>query len=74
MMSPQAETPALVKPALVQQRDQKYSVSSERLSDMRVDIAGPTFINPNADYWKRHGKGFAIDVVTTEMKKMAPFP
>lgn len=74
MMSPQAEPPGLVKPALVQERDHKYNISSERLSDLRVHMAGPTFINPNADHWKKHGKGFAIDVVTTEMKKMAPFP
>ncbi|KAJ8450017.1 hypothetical protein Cgig2_029379 [Carnegiea gigantea] len=59
MMSPQVEPPGLVKPALVQQRDQKYNISSERLSDLRVHIAGATFINPNADYWKKHGKAMA---------------
>jgi hypothetical protein len=31
-------------------------------------------INPMADYWKQHGKGFVIDFEETEMKKRAPFP
>ncbi|XP_057537372.1 oil body-associated protein 2A-like [Amaranthus tricolor] len=74
MMSPQGEVEGMVKAPLLQQRDQKYGISSIKLSDLRVDITGPTFINPNADYWKKHGKGFAIDVITSEMKKVTPFP
>lgn len=74
MMSPQGELPGMVKPSLVQQRDEKYGVSTAKLGDLRVDITGPTFVNPNADYWIKHKKGFAIDVVTAEMKKLAPFP
>lgn len=74
MMSPQKEPPGVVKPPLVHHRDQKYNISSDQLSDQRADITGPTTINPNADYWKKHKKGFAVDIVTTEMKKIAPFP
>lgn len=74
MMSPQGEVEGMVKAPLLQQRDQKYGISSTKLSDLRVDITGPTFINPNADYWKKHGKGFAIDIITSEMKKITPFP
>ena len=74
MMSPQNEPPGVVKPPLVHHRDQKYNISSEKLSDQRADITGPTTINPNGDYWKKHKKGFAVDIVTAEMKKIAPFP
>ncbi|KAK9714496.1 hypothetical protein RND81_06G098900 [Saponaria officinalis] len=74
MMSPQMEPPGTIRPPLLQQRDHKYSIDSEKLSDLRVDITGPTFINLNADYWKKHGTGFAVDVVTQEMKKITPFP
>ncbi|KAL9233968.1 hypothetical protein vseg_008898 [Gypsophila vaccaria] len=74
MMSPQMEPPGTIRPPLLQQRDHKYGIESEKLSDLRVDITGPTFINPNADYWKKHGKGFAVDVITAEMKKITPFP
>jgi proline racemase len=37
-----------------------------------VEMEEPEWINPNADYWRLHGKGFAVDV--TEMKQHAPFP
>ena len=33
--------------------------------------AGPA---GQADYWLRHRKGFALDVVPHEMKRHAPFP
>ncbi|KAJ8422629.1 hypothetical protein Cgig2_001138 [Carnegiea gigantea] len=74
MMSPQKEPPGVVKPPLVHHRDQKYNISSEKLSDQRAGITGPATINQNADYWKQHKKGFAVDIVTAEMKKIAPFP
>ncbi|XP_010272711.1 PREDICTED: oil body-associated protein 2B-like [Nelumbo nucifera] len=74
MMSPQAVKLAMVKPELVQKRDEKYSVSSEGLKKSRVEIEEPEWINPNADYWRKVHKGFAIDIEETEMKRMAPFP
>nr|GMD04429.1 oil body-associated protein 2C-like [Ipomoea batatas] len=69
MMSPQAVNPGIVKPELVQKRDNKYNISTNSLKESRVEIAEPEWINPQADYWKQHAKGFIVDVQQTEMKK-----
>ncbi|PIN06697.1 hypothetical protein CDL12_20760 [Handroanthus impetiginosus] len=74
MMSPQPVNLGMVRPDLVLKRDDKYNISSDALKTARVEIAEPEWINPQADYWKQHGKGFAVDMVTTKMKKMTPFP
>ncbi|XP_058749245.1 oil body-associated protein 2A-like [Vicia villosa] len=74
MMSPQAVSPGLVRPDLVHERDDKYNISTESIKKSRVEIPEPEMINPLADYWKQHGKGFVIDFEETEMKKRAPFP
>ncbi|KAJ4787545.1 Oil body-associated protein 2B [Rhynchospora pubera] len=68
MMSAQAVDIARVNPELVKRRDRKYGVSRGDAKESRVEMAEPEWINPNADYWKQHGKGFAIDVVPVEMK------
>ncbi|MCL7044925.1 hypothetical protein MKW94_015157 [Papaver nudicaule] len=74
MMSPQGVPTGMVKPDLLQKRDEKYNISSEDLKKLRVEIAEPEWINPNADIWKKTGKGFAVDVEKTEMKCTVPFP
>jgi len=74
MMSPQAVGPGVVRPELVVERDAKYIISSESLKSSRLEIPEPEMINPLADYWKQHGKGFAIDIEETQMKLRAPFP
>ncbi|KAI3410578.1 uncharacterized protein J3R85_018715 [Psidium guajava] len=74
MMSPQGVNLGRVRPDLVQRRDDKYNISTDALRASRLEIEEPEWINPQADYWKQHGKGFAIDVNPTEMKKIAPFP
>lgn len=74
MMSPQGVSMGTVKPELVQKRDNKYNISTEALRMSRVEIDEPEWINPQADYWKQHGKGFAIDIHPTELKLRAPFP
>lgn len=68
MMSPQAVDIARVNPKLVKERDSRYGVSAGDVKESRVEMDEPEWINPNADYWKQHGKGFAIDVVQVEMK------
>ncbi|KAK7306452.1 hypothetical protein VNO77_44393 [Canavalia gladiata] len=74
MMSPQAVSPGVVRPELVHERDAKYNISSESLKSSRLEIPEPDMINPMADYWKQHGKGFVIDIEETDMKLGAPFP
>lgn len=74
MMSPQAVNLGIVKPELLQRRDDKYNISSDSLKKSRLEIPEPEWLNPNADYWKNSGKGFAIDIEQTEMKTRAPFP
>ncbi|PHT55827.1 hypothetical protein CQW23_04313 [Capsicum baccatum] len=75
MMSPQGVNLGMVAPELVKKRDERYGISSKDLEEKRVDIAGPeTTMNPYANYWMQTGKGFAIDVELTDMKKTAPFP
>ncbi|XP_054790037.1 oil body-associated protein 2B-like [Prosopis cineraria] len=74
MMSPQAVSPGIVRPELVHERDAKYGISSESLQSSRMEIEEPEMISPIADYWKQHGKGFAIDFEEAEMKRDAPFP
>ncbi|KAL7089210.1 hypothetical protein ACP275_13G175000 [Erythranthe tilingii] len=74
MMSPQAEDLGIVKLETVKKRDEKYNMSTEAIKSSRVEIPVPERINPQADYWKKSGKGFAIDVEATEMKKIAAFP
>ena len=74
MIAPQAVIPALVRPEMLHERDAKYNISSESLKSSRLEIPEPEMISPMADYWKQHGKGFAIDIVETEMKLRAPFP
>lgn len=68
MVSPQAVDIARVNPELVKERDSRYGVSAGDAKESRVEMDEPEWINPNADYWKQHGKGFAIDVVQVEMK------
>lgn len=74
MMSPQGVNSGSVRADLVKSRDDKYKISSEELKESRLEMEEPEWIHPNADYWKQHGKGFAVDVVETEMKRWAPFP
>lgn len=75
MMSPQATGAGVVKAELVQKRDDYYNISTDAIKGSRVEIEEPEWINPQADYWKQHdGKGFAIDIVRTDMKLRAPFP
>ncbi|KAK6917751.1 Oil body-associated protein-like [Dillenia turbinata] len=59
----------MVMPGFVQRRDHKHGISTPDLKETRlIEIPEPEWINPNADYWKQHGKGFTIDVVLAEMK------
>ncbi|KAJ1414177.1 Oil body-associated protein-like [Sesbania bispinosa] len=74
MMSPQAVRPGVVREELVRDRDAKFNISSQSLKTSRLEIPEPEMINPMADYWKQHGKGFAIDIDQTEIKLRAPFP
>lgn len=73
MMSPQAEN--TVSKELLKKRDDKYQISSDSLASSRANInVPPEILNTCADYWKQSGKGFAIDVLETELKTTAPFP
>ncbi|KFK31530.1 hypothetical protein AALP_AA6G124600 [Arabis alpina] len=74
MMSPQDVNMGKIKPGLLKKRDDEYGISTEALKSSRVGIMGPERKNPMADYWVHHGKGLAVDIVETEMKKSAPFP
>ncbi|RLM92617.1 uncharacterized protein C2845_PM08G24260 [Panicum miliaceum] len=76
MVSPQAAEPGRARGDLVRGRDERYGVDSSAggLKAARVEMEEPEWINPNADYWRLHGKGFAVDVVPAEMKRHAPFP
>ncbi|PIA25949.1 hypothetical protein AQUCO_10200012v1 [Aquilegia coerulea] len=74
MMSPQGVNLGMVKPELITKRDKKYGIASEKLKESRIEFPEPEMINPLADYWKQAGKGLAIDIEETEMKKMTPFP
>uniref|UniRef100_A0A0E0JNI6 DUF1264 domain-containing protein n=1 Tax=Oryza punctata TaxID=4537 RepID=A0A0E0JNI6_ORYPU len=76
MVSPQAVEPGRVHAELVRGRDERYKIdsSAQGLKGARVEMDEPEWINPNADYWRQHGKGFAVDVTATEMKRHAPFP
>lgn len=74
MMSPQPVDLGIVKIGLVKKRDDKYNLSTDTMKTVRTDLSEPTRLNPMADYWVKHGKGFAIDVDDVEMKKIAPFP
>lgn len=77
MMSPQEVKLGIIDPKLVQKRDGKYNISTDDRKISRADLIvdKPEFTKPIlADYWKRSGKGFAIDVVEAEMKKFVPFP
>ncbi|XP_051125519.1 oil body-associated protein 2A-like [Andrographis paniculata] len=74
MVSPQDVDAGKVKPELIKQRDQKYNVSSEDLRKAREGFGVSEARKSYADYWVKTGKGFAIDVKTTEIKTTAPFP
>ncbi|XP_055805288.1 oil body-associated protein 2C-like [Solanum dulcamara] len=74
MMSPQAVNLGMVKPELIQKRDNKYNMSTDAIKRTRLEIPEPEWINPEADYWKQHGKCFEIHIEDVEMKKIAPFP
>ncbi|XP_047966170.1 oil body-associated protein 2C [Salvia hispanica] len=74
MMSPQGVSMGLVNPDLVAARDTRYNISTAAMKSGRAELAEPEWINPQADYWKQHGKGFVVDVESVEMKKIAPFP
>uniref|UniRef100_A0A0E0C7Q3 Uncharacterized protein n=1 Tax=Oryza meridionalis TaxID=40149 RepID=A0A0E0C7Q3_9ORYZ len=75
MVSPQDDPAADVRPDLVRNRDDKYRYSTTELRAARADVAVPAEPRPGqADYWLRHRKGFAVDVLPHEMKCHAPFP
>ncbi|GAA0162424.1 hypothetical protein LIER_18518 [Lithospermum erythrorhizon] len=76
MMSPQAVNLGHIRPVLVQKRDDKYSINSEALKSARMELAEPEWINPQADYWKQHGKCFKVEIEPAEMKQRnnVPFP
>ncbi|CAI0475624.1 unnamed protein product [Linum tenue] len=74
MVSPQGVNMGVPSPELVRTRDLKYNILTEAIRDSRVEIAEPEWLNPMADYWKQHGKGFKIDVEPVDMKLRAPFP
>ena len=76
MVSPHAAEPGRARGELVRGRDERYRIDSSAggLKAARVEMDEPEWINPNADYWRLHRKGFAVDVVQAEMKRHAPFP
>jgi len=75
MVSPQADPAATMRPGLVRRRDDRYGFSTEELRVGRADVEAPAEEHPGqADYWLRHRKGFAVDVVPHDMKRHAPFP
>ncbi|XP_009600901.1 oil body-associated protein 2C [Nicotiana tomentosiformis] len=74
MMSPQAVNLGMIKPEVIQKRDDKYNMSTDAMKRSRLEIAEPEWLNPQADYWKQHGKCFVVDIEDVEMKKRAPFP
>nr|GEU83826.1 hypothetical protein [Tanacetum cinerariifolium] len=77
MMSPQAVNMGVIQPEIVLCRDNKYKISTD---DLRASRANFPVSKPGnarvADYWMHTGKGFAIDMEKTEMKKLkgVPFP
>ncbi|XP_048627599.1 oil body-associated protein 2B-like [Brassica napus] len=74
MVSPQDVNLGRIKPELVKKRDEEHGISTESLKPSREGICGPEKKNLVADYWVRFRKGFALDVVETDMKKTSPFP
>ena len=69
MVSPQADPAAVVRPGLVRARDDRYGFSTEELRAGRADVEAPAEEHPGqADYWLRHLKGFAVDVVPHERR------
>ncbi|ESQ39704.1 hypothetical protein EUTSA_v10001190mg [Eutrema salsugineum] len=74
MMSPQDVNMGKIKPGLLKKRDDEYGISTESLKASRGGIVGLERKNPMADYWVHHGKGLALDITETDMKKCAPFP
>ncbi|XP_066314922.1 oil body-associated protein 2B-like [Miscanthus floridulus] len=74
MVSPHAVEPGRARGELVRGRDERYRINSGGLKAARVDMDEPEWINPNADYWRLHHKGFAVDVVLDEIKRHTPFP
>ncbi|CAB78894.1 hypothetical protein [Arabidopsis thaliana] len=74
MVSPQDVNLGRIKPELVKKRDEEHGISTESLKPSRDGICGPEKKNLVADYWVRFRKGFALDVVETDMKRTAPFP
>ncbi|GAB4827130.1 hypothetical protein Ancab_034018 [Ancistrocladus abbreviatus] len=74
MVSSQGSNMGLVSPDLIRKRDNKYSILSDAFRESRVEIPEPEWINPLADYWRQHGKGFSIQVEATDVKLRAPFP
>lgn len=73
MMSPQAMNAGMVHPSLLKSRDDKYGIASEEIKEERREIE-EVVVGENADYWVKHGKGFRVEVVETEMKAHATFP
>ncbi|CAN6444481.1 unnamed protein product [Victoria cruziana] len=67
MMSPQGVEHGRVKEELVERRDRRYGVSRKEMMKGRVEIEEPEWINPNADYWKKSGKGFVIERKEVDM-------
>ncbi|KAK9153161.1 hypothetical protein Sjap_000641 [Stephania japonica] len=74
MMSPRSENFAMMKTELIKTRDAKYGFSREEIKESRAGISEPDTTNPQADYWIRAGRGFALDVEPVDMKVRAALP
>ncbi|KVI00930.1 Protein of unknown function DUF1264 [Cynara cardunculus var. scolymus] len=64
----QAAEDGVVNLQIARERDESYNLSREDLMRSRIEIPEPEWINPTADYWRQHKKGFKIDVESTEMR------
>uniref|UniRef100_A0A7N0U2P4 Uncharacterized protein n=1 Tax=Kalanchoe fedtschenkoi TaxID=63787 RepID=A0A7N0U2P4_KALFE len=75
MMSLQDHELGQVQRNLIENRDNKYNLSRDALTQTRNEIQGPQGgVNRNADYWTKTGKGFVLEVEQAEIKAVAPFP
>ncbi|CAI9292873.1 unnamed protein product [Lactuca saligna] len=71
MMSPQVVNMGVVQPELVLVRDNKYKIKTDELRKARADIPVSKPGNARAsDFWMQNGKGYAIDIEPTEMKRL----
>lgn len=74
MMSPQPNALAQIPADRVAQRDKRYGISTKDISESRMSLEAPQQTHSLADYWRKTGKGWVVDLKEVPMSLKSGSP